>query len=193
MEQTLRIHPSAILLIAAPLLAVTACSSSQQASDASGSTTSTSAAAATSTSTPASGAAGCVDNEGHGPDNAPPCDANPADGRRVPLGTDTGTKVLVPADAYMAIYAPADWAAGIACTVTGANGQPLEVRAAGAGAPPDKQFDGRTWTVAATYGATPGDSTVKCAERAAGSVPTDQGPLWVRVLPIGLMFGQPAG
>ncbi|WP_157762780.1 hypothetical protein [Nocardia yamanashiensis] len=186
----MRLHPSAILLIAAPLLAVTACSSSQQASD---TATSTSAAAATSTPTSTPSEPGCIDSEGHGPDNGQPCEANPADGRRVPLGTSTGTKVLVPADAYMAIYAPADWAAGIACTVTDGNGQPLEVRAAGAGAPADKQFEGRTWTVAATYGATPGDSTVKCAERAAGSVPTDQGPLWVRVLPIGLMFGQPAG
>ncbi|MFI1912478.1 hypothetical protein [Nocardia sp. NPDC020380] len=178
----MKVRASGLIVTAViPVLAIAGCSNSQKSSDATVTTTATTQGSPSPTP--------CVDADGHGPDGAPPCDASPADGRRVPFGT--ATEVLVPADAYMAIYAPARWAGGagaFGCTVTDASNQPISVQQPAPEQVGSKEFDGSSWNVVWTYGATPGKTTVTCNPSADNTLPADEGPLWVRVLPVGMQM-----
>ncbi|WP_405492922.1 hypothetical protein [Nocardia sp. NBC_00511] len=165
-----------LALCALAALPLTACTNSQQASDA----TSSSTAQPTTTSV-----APCVDDNGHGPDGAPPC--NPGNGNGVPLGT--ATEILMPADAVMGVYVPQSWGeatAGLHCEATDPTGAALTLNPPSPELAATKEIGGTAWTVAWTYGATPGKTTLTCRDGGSGRLPTDQGALFVRAIPMGI-------
>ncbi|MFJ4655623.1 hypothetical protein ACIP5Y_30455 [Nocardia sp. NPDC088792] len=178
----MRVRASGLIVTAViPVLAIAGCTNSQKSSDATVTTTATTKGSPTP--------APCMDENGHGPDGAQPCDTNPAKGQPVPLGA--ATEVPTPADAYMAIYAPARWegaATAISCTATDASNQPITVQPPSAEQVGSKEIDGSAWNVVFTYGAAPGKTTLTCSPSGNGALPTDEGPLFVRVMPVGMQM-----
>ncbi|WP_433579497.1 hypothetical protein [Nocardia brasiliensis] len=128
----------------------------------------------------------CVDDQGHGPDNAPPCDTSTR-GQKIAL--DVPTKIQVPADAVLVLYAPEQWGgarSGLTCTALDSGNAPVTLLPPTEGAA-TLSFDGQPWSATATVSAPAGEATISCAD-GGGRLPKDQGPLFIRAVTTGLQF-----
>ncbi|MBL1074014.1 hypothetical protein JK358_06365 [Nocardia sp. 2] len=156
-----------LLATAIPALALTGCSKDDNKDT---------AAATTSTTAPTT-----VTNDGDDP-------GEPNGGTRIPLGQ---TKVVIaPADAVLDIKGLRDWtAADLTCTAVTESGTALELLPPPADAQPEEAAHGGTWMPLWTVGAAPGPVTIGC--KAVDNRIPNADTSFVRVVPRGLMLGQP--